>query len=778
MKKFLLAVICIMVVLYPCALAGEELLGSLQGEVLERFGGRPIPGIFIRLQNTKFTAISSERGKYNISNIPVGNYNLEFSGEGYKPLVMTDVIVRPKHITYANVKLDEQPLEIKENIEVTGSYFHQDDKNPLGVANISGEEVRRAPGTAGGITRMLKVLPGIATTANEDTDLAVRGGSPNENGYIVDNIEIPYIDHLPNLGSSGGSYSALNADLIQNVEFYSGGFSANYNGYLSAITDITLREGNRSEFDGEINIDLLSAGFTLEGPMAKGKGAWLASFRKFYLQLLKKAGILDIGALIGSLDGQFKMNYDISPTQKLSLLFFHLSGALDEGKRGIRVQDKQVYAQNTLGINWTASWSPRFFSNTSLAFSAIRNLNGESYCIFDTVLMREVGIQPIWDVDDVANRISLRNANYLVLNERNKLEFGLQIKHDSDELEEILYPELDDDGNEIAKRQNNYAFATIHCGLFFSYIGSFFKRLTATIGLRSDYSKSIDGFHLAPRFSLKYQLNPALSLAAGGGVFYQSLPGSFLAYIPGASGLKDMKATHYMLGMEWFAERGIKVTLEGYIKNYENLPISPENFQWLAIDWAVGRFRDNMFYPVGYPVPKTLANAGSGTAQGIELFIQKKLVHNFYGFLSASYFRSRYKDLQGEIHDRVYDNRFILNLSGGYKLNRHWEFSAKFSLLGGGPYAPIDVEASRRAGTEILDSSRFLQGRFPTYNTLDIRIDRRFRFGKSSLAVYLDIWNVYNKKNVLFYWWDHWGKKIESEYQMGILPILGVEFEF
>jgi hypothetical protein len=781
MKRFFpfLYAFFLLSILLPLSLPAEESPGSLQGDVLERTIEQPIPGILVLLPGTGFTAVSDEKGAFLIADVPAGNYNLKFSGEGYKTWIETDVIVRSRRITYVHVKLDEQMPEIHERVEVTGSYFHQDEKNPLGVVNLSAEEVRRAPGTAGGVTRMLKVLPGTATTANEDTDLAIRGGSPNENGYIVDNIEFPYIDHLPNIGSSGGSYSALNADLIQNVEFYSGGFSSNYHGYLSAITDITLREGNRSEFDGQMNVDTLSAGFTLEGPIAKGRGAWLASFRKFYLKFLQKAGILDLSALIGSLDGQFKMNFDISPTQKLSLLYFHLSGDLkEEGSRNVWIQDKLDYEHHTLGINWTANWSPRLFSNTSLAFSSIRNLNGEVKSIFDGTQGDPVGSQPIWDVDDVADRVSLRNANYLILNDRSKLEFGLQITHDSDKLEEILYPGLDANGSATAKRENHYAFSTAYYGLFISHIGNFFKRLTMTIGLRGDYASANDAFHLSPRFSMKYQLNRALSLAAGGGVFYQSLPTNFLAYIPGATGLKDMKANHYSLGMEWFAGSGLKVTLEGYIKDYENLPISPENSQWLAIDWAVGRFRDNQFAPVGYRVPKTLTAGGSGNAQGIELFVQKKLVHRFYGFLSASYFRSRYNDLQGEVHDRVYDNRFILSLSGGYKLNRHWEFSGKFTLLGGGPYTPIDVEATRQAGTVILDSSRFLRKRYPAFNTLDIRVDRRFYFGKSSLTVYLDLWNVRNKRNTLFYSWSFWANEIVPEEEMGMLPVLGVEFEF
>lgn len=756
--------------------------GTIRGKVSEIYNHREIPGVYVEVMNSKQSTISDTKGEFKIFNLPTGNYKLKFSADGFNTFIRTDVIVRSKRITYVNVKMDERISSIKETVEVSANYFHESEKNPVSVVNISAEEVRRAPGTGGGITRMLKVLPGITSVADVDTDLVVRGGNPYENGYIIDNIEIPVIDHLPNFISSGGSYPALNGDLIQHIDFYTGGFSSDYNGYLSAVTDITLREGNRLEFDGQLNIDIVGAGFIFEGPISKGRGSWLATFRKSYWQFMKSLGLLDVGAAISSIDGQLKITHDISPTQKIGLLYFTLSGKGDEGRTGIRVQDNENYAHHTLGINWISNWSQKFFSNTSLAFSSIRNLYAEGYATWDPITLEPGDTVKIWDVDDLASGISLRNSNYLVLNNRNKLEFGLQVKYESDKLKEVLHPIWDAEGNWSQLQQNNYTYHTTKIGLFFSCISTHFKRLSTTIGVRADYSTTPGSFHLAPRFSLRYKINQCLSLGAGVGVFYQTIPMTFLAYIPGATGLKDMKAAHYVLGMEWLPGCDTKFTLEGYIKDYENLPISPDREQSLAMDYAVGRFRSNIWTPVGYRAPKTLVDGGSGYSRGIELLIQKKLVENFYGFLSASYFRCRYKDLNGDTHNRVYDNRFTLNLSCGYKLNRYWEFSAKWTLLGGGPYTPVDLEASRQAENWITDDAKFLQARYPTYNSVSVRVDKRFYFKKTSLTIFVDIWNLFDFKNVLYYWYNIWedlgDPPIMTTYQMGILPIFGIEFEF
>ena len=253
MKNYFILFVIAMMVALP--LGAAQSFGTVQGKISEEPGSRIIPGVLVTIVDTGFHTLSNEKGKYKFTSVPVGNYRIKFSAAGFGTIVETDVIVRPNLIAFLDVKMKEQLPTVKETVTVKESYFRKNEKVATGTVEISAEEIRRTPGTAGFLTRTLAVLPGVGFAGlDENTDLIVRGGSPIENGFFIDNIEVPNINHLPRLGSTGGPFSAVNPDLVQNVEFYSGGFSSNHGDRLSSITDITLREGNRSEFDGQIDL--------------------------------------------------------------------------------------------------------------------------------------------------------------------------------------------------------------------------------------------------------------------------------------------------------------------------------------------------------------------------------------------------------------------------------------------------------------------------------------------------------------------------------------------
>jgi len=775
----------ILLALLSAPLPAEETPGSIQGKIVDGLDRRPITGARIEVVGAALSALTGDDGVFRIAGVPAGTHRLMISLAGYIPAVKTDIMVRPGRTTHVEATLEALKPDIRETVEVTASYFEKDEKNPVSKVNLSAEEIRRAPGTEGGLTRMLRVLPGVSTADDSGTYLVVRGGSPFENGYLLDDVEVPTIDHLPDLASSGGLFSALNAKLIKNVDFYTGGFSSIYGGYLSAVTDIALREGNRREFEGWLSTDLASLGLNLEGALAGGKGSWLASLRRFDLGVLKGLGLLDIRGVPTTFDIHLKTVYDFSPSQKIGLFYFHLSGRMDEAGSGKWVPERREYSQHVTGLNWLAQWNENFFSRTSLAFCSFRTVSGESFWHFYDLYRPELGgfAQNLWEVRDSAGTVSLRNSNYLVLRKSHKLEFGLQVKAESEKLAEDRYPWRYDPGRPGRLSQTEGRFRTTKTGLFVSYTGTPFERLTSTLGFRLDHSTAQGVFYFSPRFSLRYRFDSRWSLVGGAGVYYQTLPPAFLAYIPGAADLRDMKAVHYSLGMEWLWENGLKMTVALYGKEYENLPISPDQPRRLALDYAVDPSREMIlsaygFWPQGYRAPKTLTGGGLGYSRGVELFIQKKLTDKFYGFFSAAYFRCRYRDLLGGWHNRVSDNRFVANLSLGYKPSRSWEFSAKGTLLGGTPYTPFDEAASRLYGIGIDDSSRFLQSRLPAYKSLSFRVDKRFYFRGSSLVVFLDLWNALASRNVLCYWWDAWADRLETDYQMTIVPILGLEFEF
>jgi hypothetical protein len=158
--------------------------------------------------------------------------------------------------------------------------------------------------------------------------------------------------------------------------------------------------------------------------------------------------------------------------------------------------------------------------------------------------------------------------------------------------------------------------------------------------------------------------------------------------------------------------------------------------------------------------------------------IQKKLASDFYGLVSASYSKARYKDLNEQWHDRIYDNKFNLTLEGGYLLNDEWEFKFRWIYAGGAPYTPFDIAKSTELNRGIWDLENINGKRLPDYHSLNIRIDKRFYFEKSNLIIYLSVWNAYARENIAFYAWDEKENKLDYQAQWNTLPVIGIEYEF
>jgi len=179
----------------------------------------------------------------------------------------------------------------------------------------------------------------------------------------------------------------------------------------------------------------------------------------------------------------------------------------------------------------------------------------------------------------------------------------------------------------------------------------------------------------------------------------------------------------------------------------------------------------------GFFRSRPLVGGGRARAWGAEFILQKRLKSKVYGMVSGAWSRSRYRDLSGVWRDRGGDNRWIVSLEGGYKPDRRWEFGLRWIYAGGLPYTPFDEAASREARTGIF-STEINGRRLPAYHSLNLRVDRRFHFRRSNLILYLSLWNAYNRRNVSHFFWNEMKNTAERKEQWGVLPLLGVEFEF
>ena len=178
---------------------------------------------------------------------------------------------------------------------------------------------------------------------------------------------------------------------------------------------------------------------------------------------------------------------------------------------------------------------------------------------------------------------------------------------------------------------------------------------------------------------------------------------------------------------------------------------------------------DNNFSSFGL---EPLVSNGKGLSRGIELSVQKKLSDiPYYGLLSLTYGKSTFTALDGIERLGSYDQTLIFNLSGGYKFNEKWEASLKFRYATGMPFTPFNSDGSQSVGLYNTD-------RLKPSHSLDIRIDRRWYFNNWTLITYLDLQNVYNRKNSTSVRWDPRAQRIDDESSIGILPSIGVSIEF
>jgi outer membrane receptor for ferrienterochelin and colicin len=737
--------------------------GIIKGQVTDSETKAALPGVTVFVADTQTGSNSDTDGNFTIKNLPVGNYTLKFNCMGYHNLSKTDIIVKPKRIVFVQAELEANPLQMND-VLVSNGYFPHSDDNPTSSINFSAEEIRRSPGTAGDVSRILMTLPSVAKVNDMFNSLIVRGGSPNENGFFVDNIEIPNINHYPTQGSSGGPIGLINVDFIEDADFSSGGFSSAYGDRLSSVMNLSFREGNRDEFDGQLDMAFAGLGFTGEGPIASGKGSWLFSARKSYLDLLVDA--IGTGVAPKYSDYQGKLVFDPNPNNKITLLGVLGVDYIKFEKTDSEDQGNSAYGttrakEGAAGINWRYLWSEKGYSNTAVSYFGTWGQSEYIETVSDALLS---------DNENLEQTFQIRNVSFFRFNPSFETEFGIDAKIVGVDYDNYLGPYTDPFGNPIPAYLVKDEFWSQKGGAFVNFSWKPVKRLTLSPGMRYDYFAYNENGSISPRFSFSFEIDDKTSLNGATGLYYQNLPLVLLTQQPENKDLRDPMAVHYILGINRLLTENTRLTLEVYNKEYRNFPIDPSTPSLFLIDEIAYRY----FYFTHEP----LTDVGKAYARGVELTVQKKLAEDIYGLVSGSYSRSRYKGGDGVWRDRVFDSQYSFSAEGGYKPNNKWEFSLRWIYAGGAPYTPFDLAASEAINRTVVDETRVNESRYPAYHSLNVRCDRRFHFKGSSIILYASVWNAYNRGNVAAYYWNEIERKQDSIDQWGLLPVIGMEYEF
>ncbi|MGD8727429.1 MAG: TonB-dependent receptor, partial [Gemmatimonadales bacterium] len=358
----------------------------------------------------------------------------------------------------------------------------------------------------------------------------------------------------------------------------------------------------------------------------------------------------------------------------------------------------------------------------------------------------------------------------LELNVGNVTKFASKLRYDVFVAGETR---LDENGNP-APLEVDTSFTALRNATYLEASYYLTPTLRATLGMRGTYYDFLDAaFTADPRVGVRWDVGRQTTLTLGAGRYHQAP--SYIWLIGDPSNrvtLDPIRADQVVAGLERQLRPDTKLQFEVYYKRYGRYParvfrpqavLAPSGFEDATTDVPFGL--------------EPLTGDATGRSYGAELLVQKRLSEvPFYGLASLAVARSEFTSLEGVTRAGAYDGRVIANLVAGWRINRAWELSGKFRLATGLPTTPF-LEAGPNTGR--LDFSQYNEGpRLPTFHALDVRIDRRWSFRGWQLDVYLDVQNVYGRKNVSQLRWDFRAGVVEPNESLGVLPSIGVNVEF
>jgi hypothetical protein len=742
--------------------------GGVRGRVVDATTKTPVAGVRVEVAGDvgsagagRPAALTGDDGAFLIRELPAGVHVLAFQRIGYWSLARPDIAVAPGRTVQLEIEMHPSAFELPALV-VSAGYFQRPEDHPVSHVRMNAEEIRRAAGSAGDVSRVLQALPAIAQVADNANDLVVRGGSPIENAFFVDDIQVPNINHFPVTGSTGGPIGMLNVAFIDDVRFSAGGFAARHGDRLSSIVEVRFREGNREQVETQLDANMAGFGGSIEGPLAGGAGSWMLSGHRSFLDFIVEAIGTGMAPRYGDL--HLKLTYDPGPRDRLTLL--GLGGVSTIGydqevanEGGMPYYGDFASRQGTVGATWRRLWRGDGYSVHVVSMSALSSENIGYRTTTGTLQLAE---------ELVEAQLRLRTLHRMQTSPRSRLDFGADAEFGRLDYDRTIAAAHDRLGNPIPAVYEDDRFDGVRVGGYASHTWSPVPAWELTAGLRADYDPS-GRIQLSPRAAASYDATERLRLNAATGLYRQRLPALILAQDPAFSGLRPPRSLHAVLGAEYILTESARVTAEAYLKEYDFLPIPAGDPAHLVVDDGTslshfGRYRD-------------LVDGGAARSHGLELMIQKKMAVDFYGTASATVFRSRYKGLDGAWRDRTHDNRYVINLVGGYRPAARWEVGARWALAGGGAYTPFDVTQSIEIGTGVVDTARLNGARYPSYHSLNVRFDRHFLLGRSQLTLATQLWNAYDRKNVALYYWNELENRPATYHQWSFFPIIGVEWK-
>ena len=721
---------------------------QVKGTVIDKSNRQPLEFINVMIVGLNKGGVTNAEGKFSIGQVPPGIYRLQASAIGYKTVTTPEYILSTRDL-HIQIEMEENQTEL-EGVTVTASPFRRDIESPVSLRIIGLQEIEKSPGANRDISRIVQSYPGVTfSPIGYRNDLIVRGGSPSENRFYLDGVEIPNINHFSTQGASGGPVGILNADLIREVNFYTGAFPTDKGNALSSVLDFKLRDGDMERNSLKATLGASEVSLASNGHLGK-KTSYLVSVRQSYLQFL--FDMLGLPFLPTFTDAQFKLKTRFDARNELTVLGL---GGIDKMKLNTKANNEDN--------EYILSYLPKIQQETFTLGAVYRHYAGahvQSVVASHSYLNnRNTKYQQNDESDPDHLMLRLRSTEQ---NTQLRLENSSSFRN----WKVTVGTSLDYSQYSNTTFQKVY---TDHAQTFdyHTYLGimrwglfgtvnytSIDERFTASLGLRADannYSAAMKDLsdQLSPRLSLSYQQTEHWSLSGNAGLYYQLPPYTALGFknnnglYANKYALRYMQVSQGSVGLNWRKGDTFEVSVEGFYKDYDKIPLS-------VADGIPLTCKGNDYGVIGNEL---LTSTAQGRSYGAELLLKWLVAKKLNLASSFTLFKSEYRtDKESEYIASAWDNRFIFNLRGTYNLPRHWSVGMKVSCIGGAPYTPYNADKSslvtawNAQGKPYYDYTRYNEERLPAFTQVDIRIDKTFYLKRCMLGFYIDLQNIAGSK--------------------------------
>ncbi|MEM1093825.1 MAG: TonB-dependent receptor [Bacteroidota bacterium] len=764
--------------------------GILTGFVTDAETGEALPSAHVALPAWQIGTITNEAGYFALPSMPEGLHYVRFSYLGYEVqdtlLAINQrarIALQPKAFVAGDVTIEDERRN-RASLQVVP-----------GLLNMPVQQVEALPSFGGeaDLFHTLEWMPGINKLGSVNGGMVIRGGTPDQNLYLIDGAPVYHPWHAFSL------ISTFQTETFQEVKLWRGAFPAEHGGRLSSVMEAQLRDGNRDAPQAQAALSLLSARFVIESPITPN-ASFMLSGRRSYLDKLigQQHPVANAAGQRDTLrtgyyfyDWNAKLSLDVTPRSKLSFSFYRGRDVLDlrlpfdlslDFSSWLRPADlffevDQDWGNRLYAMRYQYLFSSRFFVSVNVYNSAYDATEGSVIRPTSSALLAS---QYRVRLRDIGVRIA---ADY-VHSQQHQLHFGIQA------VQHRFRSSLDGRIQRSATAQDTLTNTNrVEAMDFAAYVEDTWRptaRLRIQPGLRVSSFSEGQYFYVTPRLFAQYTFDPVYFILRGGFSrqvqYLQHLRDRYsfaydlvsIRWIPASDEVRPGRSRQASIGAESRPLPNLTVTADAYWRDLRDILLPEDPF----------RVKDGLIGP-GIDVGTLLGQYTPGVGRSYGIEFSARYARGPWQ-LWASYAGGRTLDRAPELGDdalrpaRFDVPREVRTVLA--RVGRRWDISLAGTVRSGYPHTvpearyavqgPFDAEPVR-----YLHRPDINNGRLPAYMRFDVSVGYRFGWGGVAWEAELQLYNLLNRRNVFDRFYDPDQATLQGEDRLGLpfLPLLELQ---